>query len=323
MYRTNTHPWIPKRCFKWRRGWSWITLHDHHLALGARIDFKHRSERFRDTPFKNLLCSQGMSIYFSLVLLFSPTLGYCKSESVKLYQNGKYDKALEKMLSEQVKDPENLELKYNIANTHYRLNHFDEAMKSYADVALSGDKDLSFKAYYNSGNVAYRQGKLEEAISYYEHSLEIKPDDEDAKYNLDFVREELKKRINESKNQEKPPGNQDQENKEESSKQENQQKEPSNEGQDQQQASNQKQDQDSPEKSQKENQQSSSSESQENNPQKESQPEMASNQEELPSKGLTSEEAERLLQNLNEERKKPPKGALRLHGRVIPGGKDW
>ena len=41
------------------------------------------------------------------------------------------------------------------------------------------------------GNTNYRMGKLTEAIKNYEDTLEINPDDEDAKHNIEFVRKKL------------------------------------------------------------------------------------------------------------------------------------
>ena len=64
-------------------------------------------------------------------------------------------------------------------------------------------QSLEAQALYNLGNAMYRQGKLEEAVEYYKKTLELDPEDEDARKNLEFVREEIKRRMNEAKDTQK------------------------------------------------------------------------------------------------------------------------
>jgi tetratricopeptide (TPR) repeat protein len=72
------------------------------------------------------------------------------------------------------------------------------------------------KGYYNSGNVLYREGKWEEAIGAYKKALELNPNDEDAKYNLEFVRQKIKENLKpqkpevQKKDQKKEPAKQKQ-----------------------------------------------------------------------------------------------------------------
>jgi len=117
-----------------------------------------------------------------------------------LYHKEDYDKALNSFIDAQIESPEDARLKYNIANAHYKTRNYDEAIKSYLDVAFTAqDISLEEKSYYNLGNCFYRQGKLPEAVEYYKKALDLDPEDQDAKYNLEFVREEIKRRMNEAK----------------------------------------------------------------------------------------------------------------------------
>ena len=117
-----------------------------------------------------------------------------------LYHKEDYDEALNRFIDAQIESPENARLKYNIANTHYKTKNYDEAIKSYLDVASTAqDLSLEERSYYNLGNCLYRQGKLPEAVEYYKKALDLDPEDQDAKYNLEFVREEIKRRMNEAK----------------------------------------------------------------------------------------------------------------------------
>jgi len=121
----------------------------------------------------------------------------------KLYQEKQYDKALETYLDVQVERPEDPLLRYNVGNAHYQMRNYAEAEKAFLSVASSPDPVLAQKALYNLGNCAYRQGKLDQAVAYYQKALDLDPKDEDARYNLEFVREEIKRRLEEARNRQK------------------------------------------------------------------------------------------------------------------------
>ncbi len=120
-------------------------------------------------------------------------------EGIALYEAGRFDEALEKFTDAQVEMPENLELEYNIANTHYQMKNYEAALESYGKVAEAAEPELAEKAVFNMGNTLYHLGRLDEAVAAYEHALELDPNDEDARHNLEFVREEIRRRINEAK----------------------------------------------------------------------------------------------------------------------------
>jgi Ca-activated chloride channel family protein len=146
---------------------------------------------------------------FASGLLFSATLP-ARAESVytkmkkaeKSYENEAYDEALREFLDAQVERPEDTLLKYNIGTTQYRMRSFGEAEEAFWGVATSGDPERKQRALYNLGNCAYRQGKLDEAVEHYKQALDLDPEDEDARHNLEFVREEIKRRLNEARERE-------------------------------------------------------------------------------------------------------------------------
>ena len=143
----------------------------------------------------------------------------------RLYQDGKFDEALKTYVDGQIEHADDLALKYNIAASHYKTKNYDEAVKGYLDVAASAkDAGLQEKSLYNCGNALYQQGKLEESIEYYKKALGLNPDDQDAKHNLEFVQEELKKRKSEAKKTEqKQQQEQQQQKQDENKQQQNQQ----------------------------------------------------------------------------------------------------
>ena len=162
-----------------------------------------RRRRFplRSRALLVLLCA-------SALLFSSPPPAAAESVYAKMkkgeksYEDKAYDEALKEFLDAQVERPEDTLLKYNIGNAQYRLRAFGEAEEAFRDVAASGDPALKQRALYNLGNCAYRQGKLEEAVEHYKQALDLDPKDEDARFNLEFVREEIKRRLNEAKERE-------------------------------------------------------------------------------------------------------------------------
>jgi tetratricopeptide (TPR) repeat protein len=67
-------------------------------------------------------------------------------------------------------------------NDFYQNKQYDEAINSYEAILNQGF--LSSELYYNLGNSYYRTGNLGKAILYFEKSLKVSPNNDDAIYNL-------------------------------------------------------------------------------------------------------------------------------------------
>ncbi|MCB1036323.1 MAG: tetratricopeptide repeat protein [Acidobacteria bacterium] len=149
----------------------------------------------------------------------------------KAYQAGAYDQALEAFVDRQVERPDDPALALNVGSAQYKMKNYAEAEKAFASAALAGDPRLRAKALYNLGGCAFRQGRLEEAVELYKSTLEIDPDDADAKYNLEFVRDEIRRRHEEAKKRQE----EQQQNQDSQQQQEQQQDQQGGEGQQQEQ----------------------------------------------------------------------------------------
>ncbi len=99
---------------------------------------------------------------------------------------------------------------YNSANSLYKQNQFEKAIKSYLSIVWDEKNSFNFNIYHNLWNSYYKlwepksdEEKLknfEKSVSFYEKALNIKYD-EQTKKNLDFVLDKMKK-IQEKKKQE-------------------------------------------------------------------------------------------------------------------------
>jgi len=91
-----------------------------------------------------------------------------------------YDKAVKKLPAE--------------AGTHfdrgaalYALSRFDEAGEEFLRATEARDPGLKASAFYNLGNAFFKKEKFKEAVSAYTRSLGLKPDDKQAKWNLEIA----------------------------------------------------------------------------------------------------------------------------------------
>lgn len=179
----------------------------------------------------------NLSVVLICFLLFSGFIDTTSSLNEKgneLFNEKNYDTALDNYRKAQVKDPDNPSVLYNLATTLYQKQEYQEAKKQLEKVIDNADSDeLKAKALYNYGNTLYRLGSFDESIKAYEQALEITPDDEDAKFNLEFLQKTKNKF--EKENQDKQQENQNKQDQKQQQQDQNQQN--------QQQQQQQKQDQ--------------------------------------------------------------------------------
>ncbi len=83
----------------------------------------------------------------------------------------------------------------NKGNAAFQKENYEEALKNYNSILNEGY--VSSALYFNIGNSYYRLGKLGLSILYYEKTLKLSPDNEDAIYNLSVARVHTKDKIKE------------------------------------------------------------------------------------------------------------------------------
>ena len=117
-------------------------------------------------------------------------------EGVTHYNHEEFKQAASKFESSQLEQPDNSEVAYNLANSHYRLGRYEAAVAAYRQ-ALSATPapELQQKSHYNMGNAYYRMGYLDEAIESYKNALALNPGDMDSKFNLEWTRKQYEKAV--------------------------------------------------------------------------------------------------------------------------------
>ena len=183
---------------------------------------------------------------------------------------------------------------FDLGDALYKQGRFGEAAEAYGSVAeKAGNSGLKAQALHNLGNALLKEQKLPESIGTYKEALKLNPNDADTKYNLEYARALLKRQQEQQKQQQNKDQNKDQK-KDDKQKQDQQKKDQQNK--DQQKQDQQKQDH------------------QKNQDQKQAQQKKQQ---------ISKEDAERILQALNNEEKNVQK---KLHRKVparVKVEKDW
>ncbi len=142
---------------------------------------------------KNLLIITVLLFIWTPAFLSAQGRGRAQvAEGNRQYADGNYEQAIEAYNKARSANPVSAEVDYNLGNALYQKKDYEQAMKRY-ETALQKSEDPRLRAqtYYNMGNTLFRMNKLKESAAAYQQALRLNPGDEDAKYNLEYVRARL------------------------------------------------------------------------------------------------------------------------------------
>ncbi len=136
----------------------------------------------------------------------------------QFYDQKKYKEAADDYARALKREPNNTSGLFNLGNSLYQQQKFDSSRKIMAATEKStNDKKGKAAANYNIGNSYMSEKKWEDAINSYKQTLRNNPEDADAKYNLSYAQEMLKKQQEQDKQnkdqKDKDKDKQDQKNK--------------------------------------------------------------------------------------------------------------
>ena len=169
----------------------------------------------------------------SCLLACGPTAEQANNAGHQPYLDGDYKVALDSYRRAQARLPESGGPYYNAGNALYRMREYQESMKDY-DAGLSHAKDeLRVHGLFNRGNAAFQQGEFTQAVEAYKEVLRMRPDDGDAKHNLELAllqvpppAENQEQEEEQDEQQEDEQENQEQEDEQDAEEEEQQQEEP-------------------------------------------------------------------------------------------------
>lgn len=191
-------------------------------------------------------------------------------------------------------------LQNNLGVSLFRQDNFEQAQAAFDAALAHAPSDIQrARAAYNAGNTAFNQQAAEAALAHYQNALLANPDDQDAKFNFEYV----KRWIQQQEQQDQQQNNdEEQDNQEQDQNQENQQGQQQQDEQqpDQQQESEQQQPQQSEEENQSDAQPQESRDTQ-----------------------LTRQQAEQILEALENEEQELLRQVQKVQGVRRRVAKDW
>ena len=99
------------------------------------------------------------------------------------------------------KKPEKPEALYNLGNTHYQEQDFEEAKQRYFQTQKATEnKSSKHHAFHNLGNVLMKQKDYAKAVEAYKNALRNNPQDEETRYNYALAKELLEKEQDQQQN---------------------------------------------------------------------------------------------------------------------------
>jgi len=194
----------------------------------------------------------------------------------------------------------------NLGASLYRQGEFESAAAGFASsVRMAPDAAGRARGLYNAGNALVQAQKLEDALEMYKEALLEDPTSEDAKHNYELARRQLDEQ--QQQQQEQDGENEEGENNDQQNEGENE-----DQGNNEQQQDQQQQDQ---EQQQQNDGDADNQESQE--------PQDGENQREQNPETLTREEAERMLEALQNQEEQLLREVQKLKTRPRRVDKDW
>jgi len=82
---------------------------------------------------------------------------------------------------------------FNVGDALYKQNKYEDAGKQFIEnTNLNDDKNKKSAGFYNLANSLLKANKVKESIEAYKGSLKLRPDNNEAKYNLAYAQDLLK-----------------------------------------------------------------------------------------------------------------------------------
>jgi len=163
-------------------------------------------------------------VLFKCCLLLFVSISIGADKGIDYYNNNEFEKArqyYESILIDRNDDPAT---NFGLGATAFQQQDYAAAMKGFETALGTDNNELKSSAYYNMANILAQNQRLEESLAFLRKSLELKPNDLDAKINYELIKFQLQQQQqNQDQNQNQDENNKDDEQTGDQQKQDQQQ----------------------------------------------------------------------------------------------------
>ena len=162
-------------------------------------------------------------VLFRFCPLFFISVSIGADKGIDYYNNNEFEKArqyYESVIMDRNNDPA---ANFGLGVTAFQQQDYAAAMKGFETALGTDNNELKSSAYYNMANILAQNQRLEESLAFFRKSLELKPNDLDAKINYELIKFQLQQQQqNQDQNQNQDENNKDDEQTGDQKKQEQQ-----------------------------------------------------------------------------------------------------
>ena len=131
-------------------------------------------------------------LFFSVSLVYAQPAQKLVRSGNNAYNDGHFKEAEIDYRKALTKSPGSPKATFNLGNSLYKQQNYDQALAQYLKLAQSENKEApKANVYYNIGNSLLENKKYKESIDAYKMALRQNPKDEDTRYNLSYAMTKL------------------------------------------------------------------------------------------------------------------------------------
>ena len=161
-------------------------------------------------------------VLFRFCPLFFISVSIGADKGIDYYNNNEFEKArqyYESVIMDRNNDPA---ANFGLGVTAFQQQDYAAAMKGFETALGTDNNELKSSAYYNMANILAQNQRLEESLAFFRKSLELNPNDLDAKINYELIKFQLQQQ-QQNQDQNQDENNKDDEQTEDQQKQDQQQ----------------------------------------------------------------------------------------------------
>jgi tetratricopeptide (TPR) repeat protein len=157
-----------------------------------------------------------------IIIFFSVNGLFADDDGLNNYKNKNFEEA-KKYYEHILATKGNAAASLGLGASQYQLGDIPNAAKSFEDALRSKNTNIQERAYYNLGNALYSQQRMQESVAFFRKTLELDPNDDDAKFNYELAKYIAQQQQNQNRdgqsdqqdqqNQQQNDSNNDQDNK--------------------------------------------------------------------------------------------------------------